>query len=84
MLKDLETLEQQAKVCCDDNRLGLLGLGVAKEIRILQTLLKARQAIADYAFQDACIALFTCKQDLHDWKTSCQEQDYEEVDNKVI
>ena len=81
VLKDLETLEQQAEACCNHNRLGLLGLGVAKEIRILQNLLNARQAIVNYAFQDACIALFTCKQALRDWKVACQEQEYEEVNN---
>ncbi|KAI8137010.1 hypothetical protein BJV82DRAFT_637199 [Fennellomyces sp. T-0311] len=81
VLGDLETLQREQQHDCSRDRLGLLGLGVAKEISILRSLLKARQAIIDYAFQDACIALFTCKQDLNDWKVACQEQDYAEKSN---
>ncbi|KAI9021479.1 hypothetical protein CLU79DRAFT_753503 [Phycomyces nitens] len=56
--------------------LDILGLGVEKEINILLSLLKARTAIINYAFQDACISLFVCKQDINDWKTICEEQDF--------
>jgi hypothetical protein len=61
------------------NHLDILGVGVEKEINILTSLLRARKAIVDYAFQDACIALYTSKQDLMEWKRLCQEQDYPEV-----
>ncbi|KAL1933732.1 hypothetical protein VTP01DRAFT_7822 [Rhizomucor pusillus] len=60
------------------NELGLLGQGIVREIRILQQLFRAAQAIVDYAFQDSCIALFTCKQDLTDWKKACQQQNFAE------
>ncbi|KAI9251877.1 hypothetical protein BDA99DRAFT_548449 [Phascolomyces articulosus] len=81
VLKDLESLEQKQQRWHEQDHLGLLGLGVVKEIRILHALLKARQAIIDYAFQDACIALFHCKQNLNEWKMACQEQEDEEKSN---
>ncbi|KAF7725583.1 hypothetical protein EC973_009538 [Apophysomyces ossiformis] len=59
-----------------DRRLNLLGVGVQKEINILSLLLKAREAVTNYAFQDTCIALFICKQDLTEWKRLCQAQDF--------
>lgn len=62
-----------------DKRLGLLGQGVVREIRVLGWLLRARQWIDQYAFQDACITLFQCKQELVHWKKACQQVDYLEV-----
>lgn len=76
-LLELGNTCQQSTQLCDE--LGLLGQGVVREIRILQHLFRARQAIVDYAFQDSCIALFTCKQDLNDWKKVCQDQNFAEV-----
>ncbi|KAI8885595.1 hypothetical protein K501DRAFT_245533, partial [Backusella circina FSU 941] len=64
------------------NHLDILGIGVEKEINILTSFLRARKAIVDYAFQDACIALYTSKQDLMEWKKLCQEQDYPEKSSK--
>lgn len=78
VLQDLETCKQTYE-SMDSDRLGLLGLGIRKEICILQSLLKARQAIIDYAFQESCMAVFVCKQQLNDWKVACQNQDYAEV-----
>ena len=60
-------------------RLDLFGLGIEKEVIILETLIKARDAITAYAFQDACIYLFSCKQELTEWKKLCEEQDFPEV-----
>ncbi|KAI8371628.1 uncharacterized protein BYT42DRAFT_622723 [Radiomyces spectabilis] len=61
----------------------LLGTAVEREMNILQSLLKARDAIISYAFQDTCIALFLCKQELNDWKRECQAQDYPEHRQKT-
>ncbi|KAJ8656398.1 hypothetical protein O0I10_007966 [Lichtheimia ornata] len=77
ILRDLESCKQTYE-SMDSDRLGLLGLGIRKEICILQSLLKARQAIIDYAFQESCMAVFVCKQQLNDWKVACQNQDYAE------
>ncbi|KAI9303799.1 hypothetical protein BJ944DRAFT_164794 [Cunninghamella echinulata] len=59
-------------------RLGFLGLGIKKEIQILTKLLQSRKDIINYAFQDACMDLFVCKQELMDWKSQCHTQDYPE------
>lgn len=78
ILHDLENCKQTYD-SMESDRLGLLGLGISKEICILQSLLKARQAIIDYAFQESCMAVFVCKQQLNEWKAACQNQDYAEV-----
>ncbi|KAI9321890.1 hypothetical protein BX666DRAFT_1906711 [Dichotomocladium elegans] len=77
VLNELEAFKQKFDGLSNE-RLGLLGLGITKEISILQSLLKARQAIIDYAFQESCISLFICKQQLNEWKTACQERDFAE------
>ncbi|KAG0173520.1 hypothetical protein DFQ28_008208 [Apophysomyces sp. BC1034] len=74
--EDLTLLSETCEKAQLDERLNLLGIGVQKEINILSLLLKAREAIKDYAFQDTCIALFMCKQDLTEWKRLCQLQDF--------
>lgn len=61
------------------DRIGLLGVGVEKEMNVLYSLLKARDSIVDYAFQDSCISLYVCKQDLTDWKKLIEEQEFPEV-----
>lgn len=66
-----------------EKHLSILGLGVEKEIKILTMLIKARKAITNYAFQDACIALYSSKQDLLEWKQACKEQNYPEVKLKT-
>lgn len=78
ILKEMEAVQQKTISLNLQKDLLLLGLGVEKEINILTYLLRARTAITNYAFQDACIGLFQSKQDLSDWKRVCQEQDYPE------
>ena len=82
ILNNIEELQKAAKGL--GNHLDILGVGVEKEINILTSLLRARKAIVDYAFQDASIALYTSKQDLMEWKRLCQEQDYTEVNHFII
>ncbi|ORZ01051.1 hypothetical protein BCR43DRAFT_529730 [Syncephalastrum racemosum] len=48
----------------------------------MKLLGQARQAITDYAFQDACMSLFQCKQELGKWKSLCQSQDY--IDKSIV
>lgn len=79
ILKEMELVQKRTIELNLQKDLSVLGLGVEKEIKILTCLLRARTAITNYAFQDACIALFQSKQDLTEWKRICQEQDYPEV-----
>lgn len=79
ILQDMEAVQKKTIDLNLQKDLSILGLGVEKEIKILTCLLRARTAITNYAFQDACIALFQTKQDLTEWKRMCQEQDYPEV-----
>ncbi|KAG2182521.1 hypothetical protein INT43_007452 [Umbelopsis isabellina] len=77
----LEEIEKMATMARDmhlSDKIGLLGVGVEKEMNVLYSLLKARDAIVDYAFQDSCISLFVCKQDLTDWKKLIEEQEFPE------
>ncbi|CAO3600886.1 unnamed protein product [Absidia cylindrospora] len=78
LLDDLQHMIQTIEHTGLSQRLGFLGIGVEKEILVLMHLLESRIAITDYAFQDACIKLFQYKQDLMDWKSKCQAQDYPE------
>lgn len=78
VLKEMESLQQRTKELDLEKDLLVLGLGVEKEINILTSLLRAKTAITNYAFQDSCITLFEAKQDLTEWKRVCQEQDYPE------
>ncbi|KAG1462421.1 hypothetical protein G6F46_002887 [Rhizopus delemar] len=78
ILADLEMLERKIVNLHLEKHLSILGLGVEKEIKILTMLIKARKAITNYAFQDACIALYSSKQDLLEWKQACKEQNYPE------
>ncbi|KAI9363751.1 hypothetical protein BD770DRAFT_380362 [Pilaira anomala] len=78
ILQDMEAVQKKTIDLNLQKDLSILGLGVEKEIKILTCLLRARAAITNYAFQDACIALFQTKQDLTEWKRMCQEQDYPE------
>lgn len=79
ILNDMELLQIKTLALNLPKDLSVLGIGVEKEIKILTCLLRARTAITNYAFQDACIALFQLKGDLTEWKRVCQEQDYPEV-----
>lgn len=79
ILTDMELVQQKTQDMELEKDLDVLGLGVQKEINILTFILRARKAITNYAFQDACIALYQVKQYLSDWKRICQEQDYPEV-----
>ncbi|KAI7871749.1 hypothetical protein BDF14DRAFT_1758571 [Spinellus fusiger] len=76
MIKELVSIDIAYKEACIGDTLDLLGTGIEKEISILLSLLRARIAVIDYAFQDACIALFVAKQDIYHWKMLCEEQDY--------
>ncbi|KAL0086775.1 hypothetical protein F4703DRAFT_1848566 [Phycomyces blakesleeanus] len=76
MIQELLLLSNLCTESSLPDHLYILGLGVEKEINILLSLLRARTAIVNYAFQDACISLFVCKQDLSDWKSTCEEQDF--------
>ncbi|KAI7901572.1 uncharacterized protein BX663DRAFT_513327 [Cokeromyces recurvatus] len=78
ILKELESVQEKMMEMNLQKDLDILGLGIEKEIGILTCILRARLAITNYAFQDACIALFQTKQDLYEWKRICQEQDYPE------
>ncbi|KAI9283263.1 hypothetical protein BY458DRAFT_583122 [Sporodiniella umbellata] len=78
ILSDLEAIENKVKELKLERNLLVLGLGVEKEIKVLTMLIKARKAITDYAFQDSCIALYSSKLDLSEWKQVCKEQDYPE------
>lgn len=78
ILVEMESIQKKTMELNLQKDLALLGLGVEKEINILTCLIRARTAITNYAFQDACIALYQTKQDLTDWKRLCQEQDYPE------
>lgn len=82
ILADLEVLERKIVNLHLEKHLSILGLGVEKEIKILTMLIKARKAITNYAFQDACIALYSSKQDLLEWKQACKEQNYPESSQK--
>lgn len=90
VLKEMESLQQRTKELDLKKDLLVLGLGLEKEIHILTSLLRAKTAITNYAFQDSCITLFEAKQDLTEWKRVCQEQDYPEKsssrpdDNKEV
>lgn len=84
ILSDMELVQQKTEEMNLKKNLSVLGLGVEKEINILTCILRARQAITNYAFQDACIALYQIKHDISDWKRICQEQDYPEVSTKHI
>ncbi|KAG2198077.1 hypothetical protein INT47_011912 [Mucor saturninus] len=78
ILNDMEALQTKTLDLNLSKNLSVLGVGVEKEIKILTCLLRARTAITNYAFQEACIALFQLKGDLTEWKRICQEQDYPE------
>ncbi|CAO3640223.1 unnamed protein product [Mucor fragilis] len=78
ILIEMESIQKRTVELNLQKDLALLGLGVEKEMSILTCLIRARTAITNYAFQDACIALYQTKQDLTDWKRLCQEQDYPE------
>ncbi|CAO3692564.1 unnamed protein product [Rhizopus stolonifer] len=78
ILSDLEAIEKKVQDLHLSKDLSILGLGVEKEIKVLIMLIKARKAITDYAFQDACIALYSSKLDLMEWKQACKEQSYPE------
>ncbi|KAI9481069.1 MAG: hypothetical protein EXX96DRAFT_565264 [Benjaminiella poitrasii] len=78
ILKELESVQKRTLEMNLERDLHILGQGVEKEINILTCILRARLAITNYAFQDACIALFQTKQDLCEWKQMCLEQDYAE------
>lgn len=78
VLREIESLQKSTTELALHQDLLVLGLGVEKEINILTNLLRARTAISNYAFQDACITLFQAKQDITEWKRVCQEQDYPE------
>jgi hypothetical protein len=78
ILADMELVQKKTQDMHLEKDLLVLGLGVQKEINILTCILRARRAITNYAFQDACIALYQTKHDLLDWKRICQEQDYAE------
>ncbi|KAI8987183.1 hypothetical protein BDB01DRAFT_784917 [Pilobolus umbonatus] len=78
ILIELESVQKRTIADCLGADLGILGIGVEKEINILTSLLKARTAIMNYAFQDSCILLYSSKQELTEWKRACQEQDYPE------
>lgn len=82
ILTEMELVQQKTNDMNLENDLSVLGLGVQKEINILTCILRARRAISNYAFQDACIALYQTKHDLSDWKRICQEQDYPEVSQR--
>ncbi|KAL9544756.1 hypothetical protein MBANPS3_007463 [Mucor bainieri] len=78
ILVEMEAIQKRTMELHLHKDLALLGLGVEKEMNILTCLMRARTAITNYAFQDACIALYQTRQDLTDWKRLCQEQDYPE------
>ncbi|ORX45674.1 hypothetical protein DM01DRAFT_1339903 [Hesseltinella vesiculosa] len=59
-------------------RLDFLGVSVEQELRVMTKLLQSHVAITDYAFQNACINVFNCRQTLTDWKHQCQAQVYPE------
>jgi hypothetical protein len=66
------------------DRLGLLGTGIEIEMKILYSLLKARDSIVYYAFQDTCISLYVCKQHLTEWKKKIEEQEFPEVKDMQV
>ncbi|KAI8647812.1 hypothetical protein BD408DRAFT_1684 [Parasitella parasitica] len=76
ILVEIEAMQKKTVELVLHKDLALLGLGLEKEINILTCVIRARTAITNYAFQDACMALYQTKQDLSDWKRLCQEQDY--------
>ncbi|KAI8334681.1 hypothetical protein BC941DRAFT_431877 [Chlamydoabsidia padenii] len=78
LLEDLQGMICTMEHTGLSQRLGFLGVGIEKEILVLTHLLQSRVAITDYAFQDACMDLFEYKQELMDWKSQCQIQDYPE------
>ncbi|KAI8078673.1 uncharacterized protein BX664DRAFT_342463 [Halteromyces radiatus] len=78
LLEDLQNMMNTVEHTGLAQRLGFLGIGVKKEISILAALLRLRMVITDYAFQDACMALYEYKQELLDWKSQCEAQDYPE------
>ncbi|CAO3627831.1 unnamed protein product [Cunninghamella echinulata] len=78
ILCELQTMMITVEQTEITKRLGFLGFGIKKEIQILTKLLQSRKDIINYAFQDACMDLFVCKQELMDWKSQCHTQDYPE------
>ncbi|CAM0138407.1 hypothetical protein VKS41_002958 [Umbelopsis sp. WA50703] len=77
-LKEIENMATKTHEMHLGDRIGLLGVGVEKEMNVLHSLLKARDSVIDYAFQDTCISLYVCKQDLIEWKKLIEEQEFPE------
>jgi hypothetical protein len=80
-LKEIENMATKTHEMHLGDRIGLLGVGVEKEMNVLHSLLKARDSVIDYAFQDTCISLYVCKQDLIEWKKLIEEQEFPEVNH---
>jgi hypothetical protein len=78
-LEEIEKIATMASEMHLGDRIGLLGTGIEKEMKILHALLQARDSIVNYAFQDTCISLYICKQDLMEWKRLVEEQEFPEV-----
>jgi hypothetical protein len=78
-LDEVEALYNMTNEMGLPDRIGLLGVSIEKEMKVLYALLKARDSIVYYAFQDTCISLYECRQDLNEWKKLVQEQEFPEV-----
>jgi hypothetical protein len=83
-LDEIEAMNTMTSEMHLPDQLGLLGIGIEKEMKVLYALLKARDSIVDYAFQDTCISLYVCKQDLADWKRLIDEQEFPEASVTAI
>ncbi|KAI8576586.1 hypothetical protein K450DRAFT_256332 [Umbelopsis ramanniana AG] len=77
-LDEVEALYNMTNEMGLPDRIGLLGVSIEKEMNVLYALLKARDSIVYYAFQDTCISLYECRQDLNEWKKLVQEQEFPE------
>ncbi|KAK9695180.1 hypothetical protein K7432_013113 [Basidiobolus ranarum] len=54
-----------------EDSLGLLALGLRKELNMLYNIFKAQIALSEYNFKRSTVSLYTAKSELHEWKKAC-------------